>query len=152
MASTSKRKRDRGNHKDAPAAKRPTKPSSLGSPTDAVIAVKRDLLEQCYPFVQSLRQYLLAKLPLSSRLRRKKIASLSSTASPANAETSLGHLLDTTLVATFEQADAAKESPDLRWELWQSFSQKDDSYVTISDSSAAVFSQAEVSRLCGSCQ
>ncbi|KAI6785680.1 uncharacterized protein J7T54_006014 [Emericellopsis cladophorae] len=38
--------------------------------------VKKDLLVQCYNRVQTLRQYLQAKLPSSSRLRRKKVANI----------------------------------------------------------------------------
>ena len=109
--------------------------------------VRRRLLDQCYPGVSSLRDYLLPKLPGSSRLRRKKIASCGQGDNCSELETLLGTLLDTTLVGTSSAGEPAEDiAKDTRWEQWLSFSQRgDESYVTLSDGTAnAIFSQSEV--------
>lgn len=123
-----------------PAAKKSSTPPIHDTP------VRRDLLEQCYPRVQTLRQYLLAKLPGSSRLRRKKIAAIGQS-DRRELETRLAHLLDTTLVCASKQEDAGQdEIKETRWKQWLSFSQKgDESYVTLSGSpKGPLFSQSEV--------
>ncbi len=110
--------------------------------------MKHALLAQYYPEIQTLRQYALAKLPASSRLRRRKIASVGLVRSaaekaPTEDETTLGDLLDSTIVACRYHAEAAD---DHRWEQWLGFSQKgDESYVTLSDGlKGSMYSQAEV--------
>lgn len=113
--------------------------------------VRHALLSRLYPNLFTLREYVLAKLPPSSRLRRKKIASIGrQDARPGNSshpspdvEAALGHLLDTTLVGSYNKPPAQSDN---RWEQWANFSQKgDDSYVTLTDGSAgALFSQREV--------
>ena len=115
-------------------------------------SVSHPLLSQLYPQVQTLRDYVLSKLPASSRLRRKKIASLglASEASGKEAvsetEQNVARLLDTTVVASSTQSNAPEDD---RWEKWSSFSQKgDESYVTLSDGfTGASFSQTEVHTL-----
>ncbi|KAF5516403.1 Telomerase reverse transcriptase [Colletotrichum siamense] len=69
-------------------------------------AVRQSVLLQYYDNVQNLREYLLSRLPSSSRLRRKKIASiglsrtsLAKEALPAEAD--LSKLLDSTLIVNF---------------------------------------------------
>lgn len=108
------------------------------------------LLSRLYPHLSTLREYVLTKLPPSSRLRRKKIASVGrQDARPENnppysdIEVAVGRLLDTTLVGFYDKPPA---KPDNRWEQWASFSQRgDESYVTLADGSAgALFSQREV--------
>lgn len=112
--------------------------------------VHHALLSRLYPNLCTLREYVLAKLPRSSRLRRKKIASVGlpdekseDARSCADIEAALGRLLDTTIVGFCDNPPA---KPDNRWEQWVSFSQRgDESYVTLSDGSAgAFFSQREV--------
>lgn len=123
-----------------PAAKKSSTPPIRDTP------VRRDLLEQCYPHVQTLRQYLLAKLPGSSRLRRKKIAAFGQS-DCRELETRLAHLLDTTLVCASKREDAGQdEIKETRWKQWLSFSQKgDESYVTLSGGpKGPLFSQSEV--------
>lgn len=95
------------------------------------LPVKRDLLQQCYAQVFTLRDYLLAKLPTASRLRRKKIASISDGGS-SDIETKVAKLLDHALVCSTQPPDA--ESREIRWQQWLGFSQQagDESYVTIS--------------------
>lgn len=110
--------------------------------------VKRDLLKQCYARVQTLREYLLAKLPGSSRLRRRKIEALGQGTERRELEDNVAHHLDTTLVCIPKEPPVQKDSGagDIRWQQWLSFSQKgDESYVTLSGgSSASFFSQSEV--------
>lgn len=94
--------------------------------------VKRDLLEQCYAQVHTFRQYLLGKLPSSSRLRRKKIAAIGSHEARLEIEVELANLLDNVLICSTEPAES--EARELRWQQWLNFSQQngDESYVTIS--------------------
>ncbi|KAL0939367.1 telomerase reverse transcriptase [Colletotrichum truncatum] len=110
--------------------------------------VKHSLLQQHYGNVQTLRAYLLSKLPSSSRLRRKKITSVGSSPTILAEETKqvescLSTLLDTTLVCTQHHPKAKLDS---RWEQWQSFSQKgDESVMTLSGGLAgATCSQSEI--------
>ncbi|OHW95613.1 telomerase reverse transcriptase [Colletotrichum incanum] len=68
--------------------------------------IKHCVLQQYYENVQTLREYLLAKLPGSSRLRRKKIASLGKDDIQSRKEDNglipeLPLLLDTTLIVDF---------------------------------------------------
>ncbi|KAH0423512.1 telomerase reverse transcriptase [Colletotrichum camelliae] len=116
-------------------------------------AVRQPILLQYYDDVQNLREYLLSRLPSSSRLRRKKIAciglsraSLAKEALPAEAD--LSRLLDSTLVCMHRQTKARAES---RWKDWRSFSQKgndskcDDSTISLSGGLAgATCSQSEI--------
>lgn len=116
-------------------------------------AVRQSVLLQYYDNVQNLREYLLSRLPSSSRLRRKKIASIglsrTSLAKEAlSAEADLSKLLDSTLVCMHRQTNTRAES---RWENWRSFSQKgndskcDDSVMSLSGGLAgATCSQSEV--------
>lgn len=133
MALNSKRK---NGHNDASTCKK-QKISSSDTP------VRRDLLERSYARVATLREHILSNLPRSSRLRRKKIASLGQNEGAGEIETRLAHLLDTSLVCT-HQLEGQRE--DTRWEQWLSFSQKgDESHVTLSDGlSGSIYSQSEV--------
>ena len=112
--------------------------------------ISHPLLSQLYPHIQTLRHYVLASLPASSRLRRKKIASVGiQSEASANAvtevELAVARLLDTTVVAYTALPDKAQQHD--RWQKWNSFSQKgDESYVTLSDGfTDAAFCQTEVS-------
>ena len=135
-----------GHHRDVSAG-RPAKHAKGGQEPRSTV-VKHALLAQYYPEIQTLRQYALAKLPASSRLRRRKIASVGLARSaaekgPTEDETALGELLDSTIVVCRYHADAAD---DHRWEQWVGFSQRgDESYVTLSDGlKGSIYSQAEV--------
>ncbi|KAK4681468.1 Telomerase reverse transcriptase [Podospora pseudoanserina] len=132
------------------SADHPAKRQRTGhEPRDAV--VKHALLSQYYSETRTLRQYALSKLPTSSRIRRKKIATVglsgsSVQKSSTEEETILGELLDTTLVAWRHDATARKNS--YRWEKWIAFSQKgkgDESYVTLSDGlRRSMYSQSDI--------
>lgn len=107
--------------------------------------VKKDVLQQHYPLVCTLREYVLSQLPDTSRIRRKKIAALGSGTDASEVETQLSRLLDTALVGT--APSTPKSDPGAStWEQWLSFSQKgDESYVTISKGIASSFGkQSEV--------
>ncbi|KAH8884463.1 hypothetical protein GQ53DRAFT_697644, partial [Thozetella sp. PMI_491] len=74
--------------------------------TQRADSVSHGVLAQYYPGIQTLRDYVLSKLPSSSRLRRKKIAAVGRTADlsegpPAESRLALGRLLDTTIVVDF---------------------------------------------------
>ena len=135
-----KRKRtDGGELSDCRRAKQPK-----GGNLHRADAVKHALLAHYYPRLQTLRSYVLGKLPSASRLRRKKIASLSlSSDSPVAVQ--LSRLLDSTLVGSQAETPPPRQLHQ-RWERWITFSQKgDESYVTLSDGAAgAVVAQSEV--------
>lgn len=132
--------------------------------------VKHALLAQYYPTILTLRQYVLASLPASSRIRRKKISAVGRTDQAAaedahpgvqgsakgldHTRTSLARLLDTTIVTTHVYPTAVREpQPDGRSQRRMEYSQKgDNSYMTLSESVAStVPCQAEVGSLysCG---
>jgi telomerase reverse transcriptase len=99
-----------------------------------------------------LRQYALSKLPPSSRIRRRKIASVGLAKTPPEKaatedELAVGELLDSTIVALRHHAEAGH---DHRWEQWLGFSQKvDESDVTLSEGlKGSIYSQSEVSHVC----
>lgn len=137
--------------RDSPAH-RPAKHTKCAhEPRDGL--VKHALLAQYYPEAQTLRQYALSKLPASSRIRRRKIASVgraktSPEKAPTEDELAVGELLDSTIVA--RRLHHAEASHDHRWEQWLSFSQKGyESYVTLSDGlKGSIYSQSEVSNGC----
>lgn len=135
-------------------AEQPTKKArtetKVPSSTRGCDTVRHTLLSRLYPHLSILREYVLTKLPPSSRLRRKKIASVGrQDARPehnrpcSDIEVAVGHLLDTTLVGFYDTPPAKSDN---RWEQWATFSQRgDESYVTLADGSAgAFFSQREV--------
>lgn len=101
----------------------------------------RDMLSRYYPTVVTLREYLLSRLPPTSRMRKKKLARLGTTIGVLNeVETTVCHFLDTTLVGVTEKPYDQSEE---RWQEWVTFSQKnDDSHVSLTGDAA--FSQSEV--------
>ncbi|KAI0395057.1 hypothetical protein F5Y17DRAFT_223013 [Xylariaceae sp. FL0594] len=92
-------------------------------------------LSQFYPQVQTLREYVVSKLPPTSRIRRRKVSAIGIiNGSPdqpfSDVEKSLGALLDTTLIGV---PSVASEGED-RAERWKNFSQRGDkSYISLSD-------------------
>lgn len=116
--------------------------------------VRHALLAEYYQKVQTLRQYVLSKLPATSRIRRKKIASLGLKNCPYSGPTSevvftVGRFLDTTFIS-LPEGPAASASADGRWEQWLNYSQNgDESYVTLQDGvGKAYYSQPEVRLSC----
>lgn len=115
--------------------------------------IKHAVISQYFGHVLSLRDYVLMKLPGTSRLRRKKIASVgissSEDANVPDIERGLGLLLDTALVGCKglpDRPERVAHATDNRRQQWTNFTQKgDESHVTLSDGLAgAVFSQSEV--------
>lgn len=135
MGKARKRKRD-----DDDASKR----ENL-DPKSPVSPVHRDLLSLYYNSVTSLRSHLLAGLPSSSRLRRRKIKLLGTSSNPSPLEAQLAYILDHALVC----GDATHTALDeVRWAQWRAYSStqgQDESTVTITGGPTdAAHLQAEV--------
>ncbi|KAK0731718.1 hypothetical protein B0H67DRAFT_84786 [Lasiosphaeris hirsuta] len=142
------------------AGDRPAKRANRGQLQSTDSGVEHELLAQYYSEVRTLREYALAKLPASSRIRRRKIASVglpsaektsekTSEKTAADEALALGQFLDTTLVACRGKTapdTEARRTPDLRWQQWIGFSQRaDESYVTLSDGlRGSIYSQSEI--------
>jgi telomerase reverse transcriptase len=140
-----KRKRKRSGQGDGGDGKRQRVSGSFnGSGNDPV--VKSALLAQYYPRVLSLREYLLSKLPATSKIRRKKILTVGRSLGTGLPERdqALAEALDKTLVGISRQSELSREE---RWQQWTSFSQKaDTSASTLANiSGVGLFSQSEVS-------
>lgn len=117
--------------------------------------VKQALLSKYYPNVLCLRDYLLSKLPLSSKVRKKKLLSVGrkTSANPQSRggeedededeDLVLGKFLDGTLIGVSSNDGLSQED---RSKEWSSFSQRgDDSMSTIANSSSTeLYSQSEV--------
>jgi len=131
-------------HPTVKSCKRPKKAAATQPPASHA------LLSQYYHKLQTLRDYVVSKLPSSSRQRRKKILSIGHAIQPRletpidEAESVLSRLLDNTLVGT---AGNDQGRPDSWWDEFLSLSQRgDESYVTLSDEVAKeCYPQAEVS-------
>ncbi|CAJ2501650.1 Uu.00g045030.m01.CDS01 [Anthostomella pinea] len=139
MARPGKRKRATsargGVSEDEPPTKRGK--TTVGPEQSLSSQNQHAVLNQFYPQVSTLRNYVLSKLPSSSRIRRKKVTAVgargkSLDTSLSDVECSLGALLDTTLVGIPENP---KDDGDSRVEGWRNFSSQkgDESYVTLSN-------------------
>lgn len=104
--------------------------------------VRQALLSQFYPQVVSLREYLLLKLPKSSKVRRKKIKSATKHDHDGGAD--FARFLDETLVGIARDTSSSLTSH--RWAQWTTFSQRvDESASTLHNlSGVGKFSQSEV--------
>jgi telomerase reverse transcriptase len=133
-----KRKRLRPNRRIEGDQKR-QKVSETSNSKEAV--VKEALLAQFYPRVSSLREFLISKLPPSSKVRRKKILSVGKNAD-SGADQKLSKFLDQTLVGVSKHKGVLQEE---RWQQWTTFSQKADDSVSFANlSGVGLFSQSEV--------
>ncbi|KAJ5331188.1 Telomerase reverse transcriptase [Penicillium atrosanguineum] len=93
-----------------------------------------------YRELLTLRQYLLTHLPVSSKLRRRRIASLaSSTAEPTS---SLAHLLDSTLVGVLKQSTPKVDSE--RQRDYRAFTQSQSRSILVSTDTGPTSPQSEV--------
>ncbi|KAI0898209.1 hypothetical protein F4806DRAFT_350439 [Annulohypoxylon nitens] len=125
--------------KDGLDARPPTKKGNTQPETNQLsvpVQAQHAVLNQFYPQVLTLRDYVLSKLPATSRLRRKKVAAVGTTkkpsdSTPSDVERSLGTLLDSTLIGI----PGGLKSPEDHILLgWKNFSQRgDESYVTLSN-------------------
>lgn len=108
--------------------------------------VKQAVLAQYYPQVFTLREYLLFKLPATSKVRRKKILNLGGKQSHGDRKECgvVSAFLDRTLVGVMKSNEVLLEE---RIQQWTSFSQKVDmSDPTFANlSGTGNFSQSEVS-------
>lgn len=116
-------------------------------------AVKQSVLEQFYPRVVTLREYLLSKLPKESKIRRRKVATAETCRHQAsNAADSIeeeeaariANVLDTTLVGVPDvKGDSTKRGN--RWNAHVA-TQMESSEITFLGDSAS--SQSEVGARC----
>lgn len=135
-----KRKRTRQSHAhDGDPKRQKISNSAQGSGNSKDHAIKQTLLAQYYPQVLTLHEYLLQRLPNTSKIRRKKISSVGRDPS----EQPLSSFLDQTLIGISTSTDASKSE---RWSQWTTFSQRmDESASTLINlSSPGVFSQSDV--------
>jgi telomerase reverse transcriptase len=135
-----KRKRNRSGHSYVEGSKRRrVVGASIGG--DAV--VKQAVLAQYYRQVLSLREYLLAKLPRTSKIRRKKILFIGNKYDDDSDSRSLPNFLDQTLIGVSKCTELSSTE---RWQQRATFTQRaDDSTSTIDASGSYAFSQSEVS-------
>ncbi|KAK8126658.1 RNA-directed DNA polymerase [Apiospora kogelbergensis] len=133
MPTAQKRKQGRVTQQHAapePPAKKRKQTQGKGSDEPAPPApVKHAVLDQYYPQLLTLRDYVLLKLPTTSRIRRKKIASTGSSANISNDETTdieraVGQVLDTTIVGVTHQTQWARYSQAeiVDFVIWMLFS------------------------------
>ncbi|KAH6671184.1 hypothetical protein B0J14DRAFT_89832 [Halenospora varia] len=152
---TSKRKRKRPGNAFEGGAKR-QKVSNIvngngngdsnGNATSRDSVVKQALLARYYPRVFTLREYLLSKLPNTSKIRRKKIVCVGRGKSLdcEVADQELSVLLDQTLIGELACKEGGREH---RWRQWTAYSQRiDDSTSTIANVSSLSggYSQSEI--------
>ena len=119
----------------------------LQNPKTKDAVVKDAVLAQYYPKVVSLREYLVSKLPPTSKIRKKKILSFGKNFGSNREENeAFSKFLDQTIIGVRNYQEI---SPQERTKQWSSFSQR----IDTSDSTFAnltgvgLFSQAEVSSL-----
>jgi hypothetical protein len=140
-----KRKRHRPGPGSQGDAKRQKVATSLnGGSQDPV--VKNAVLAQYYLRVLSLREYLLSKLPPTSKIRRKKIFTFGRKAGQETSgpDQSLANALDQILIGVSRDSQSSQEE---RWRQWASFSHRaaDTSASTLANlSGIGLFSQSEV--------
>ncbi|KAL2860670.1 telomerase reverse transcriptase [Aspergillus lucknowensis] len=98
--------------REPPSQRQSTKSTSRHlSPASNAAEISHPVISQYYRQVVTLREYLLQRIPHSSKSRRRRIAGVRSdnagNASPSTApsanETDLAHLLDTTLVGVWAE-------------------------------------------------
>ena len=133
----------RGRINDLAPVKRPKRDHG-GLVNRANEAVTHPVLSQYYASVSTLREYVLSRLPSTSRIRRNKVRRVGRGPGPlTERETRLSHLLDTTWVGAPE---ISREQLDDRWNGRVPYSQtNEESNVTLSDVLGnSTFSQAEV--------
>jgi telomerase reverse transcriptase len=145
-----KRKRDRGRKEVAEFTKRQ---KITGSLRGSDPPVKDALLAQYYPTVLSLREYLLSKLPRTSKIRKKKILGVGRKSSAETGDlqddTDEDRVLADFLGRTLVGVSTYEISQEERAEGWNTFSQRGDTSIsTIGNlSGGGLFSQSDVSVL-----
>lgn len=138
-----KRKRSRPSRRDDTGL-------TEGQQSSKDLPVKYALLALYYPEVLTLREYLLSKLPETSKVRRRRILWVGREnqqhKEDGSEDTELGLALDQTLVGVFEVKEKEKADAE-RQQLWTSFSQhrsQDDSRIGDKSILGSSVSQEEV--------
>jgi len=140
-----KRKRQRlgsGNNSVLGGGLKRQRPS--GYPQSKESIVRDAVFAQYYPRVISLREYLISKLPTTSKIRKKKILSFGKNiTSNGEEDGTFSDFLDQTIIGVRNYVDI---SPQERIQQWTSFSQRlDTSNSTLANlTGAGMFSQSEV--------
>ncbi|KAF4614304.1 hypothetical protein G7Y89_g15433 [Cudoniella acicularis] len=145
MAGKRKRKRP-GNALERGEKRQKVSSSSTanGSATTKDPVVKQALLAQYYPRVFTLREYLLCKLPSTSKIRRKKIQCVGRGKNSEHAEGdhNVSEFLDQTLVGELVCNERLRED---QWRQWTVFSQRaDDSNFANVSGVGGGYSQSEI--------
>ena len=116
-----------------------------GYPQSKESIVRDAVFAQYYPRVISLRDYLISKLPTTSKIRKKKILSFGKniTSNGEEEDGTFSDFLDHTIIGVRNYVDI---SPQERIQQWTSFSQRlDTSNSTLANlTGAGMFSQSEV--------
>lgn len=141
-----KRKRIRSSHLNEGCIKR----QKIRNSDESDPVIKQAVLAQYYPQVLSLREYLLSKLPETSKIRKKKISSVGKRTDDSEDNRRVSEFLDRTLVGVSKCTDFSSNE---RWQHRSTFTQRADDSVSCANPAAApMFSQSEVniihSRLC----
>ena len=143
MAGKRKRKRS-GNGNDIANEGNHKYPKNSGVSKSKDSVVKDAVLAQYYPRVMSLREYLVSKLPPTSKLRKKKILAFGKNRTPnREGDDAFSKFMDQTIVGIRNDKEI---SPQERSQQWTSFSQRlDTSDSTLANiTGAGIFSQSEV--------
>lgn len=148
-----KRKRPGKSHQDrGPTA--PSHPSITASPgrfkCPKAPASRNDhtahpVISLYYREVLALRHYLLRQLPASSKLRRRRIASLGLSTAPGHCQTEtqpLADLLDATLVGVLKQPSPKVDSE--RQRDYRAFTQSQSRSILVSTDTGPTSPQSEV--------
>lgn len=101
------------------------------------------VISQYYREVLTLRQYLLRQLPVSSKSRRRRIASLGISKATDSRDKSLAGLLDSTLVGVLKQSSPKDDSNRRRDYL--AFTQSQSRSILASTDTGPNSPQSEVS-------
>lgn len=96
-----------------------------------------------YREVLTLRQYLLRRLPASSKLRRRRIATLGSSAAELGDVQPLVNLLDSTLVGVLKESTPKVDSDRRR--DYRAFTQSQSRSILVSTDTGPTSPQSEVS-------
>lgn len=158
-------KRKRNSHGGDRHSKQPRLTTTSVSPSDQSAPatpsnINHPVLRRLYPEVFTLRHYLLARLPTSSKNRRRRISQLgqnsivpdgATTTTAADTDggvdVELAHLLDSTLVGVPQRAVATEhreESEDTRTKDITTFSQQLSACASGSTFNPGYFLQTEV--------
>ncbi|KAJ5683012.1 hypothetical protein N7462_006177 [Penicillium macrosclerotiorum] len=118
--------------------KLPTGPATRNDQT-----ITHPLISLYYREVLTLRNYLLRQLPASSKLRRRRIASLqSSSVERSQDSTLLAHLLDSTLVGV--QKESSPKVTSERQRDYRAFTQSQSRSILVSTDTGPTSPQSEI--------